>query len=119
MKRILKKNLKRELRKRRVRAKVLGTAERPRLSVFRSSRYLYAQLIDDIKGHTLAALSTKTLLNKAKAKTKTEQASVLGKMLAEKAEKAGIKKMVFDRGFYKYHGRIKALAEAFLKHLKA
>lgn len=86
-------------RKKRVRAKIRGTVERPRLSVFRSHRYIYAQLIDDLAGRTLAAASSK-------------DARVVGQLIAEKAKKKGINSAVFDRGAYKYHGRIKALAEA-------
>ena len=116
MKRILKKNFIRELRQRRVRAKIFGTAKRPRLSVFRSNKYVWVQVINDDAGQTLASASTKGL--KTKTKTKTEQAAALGELLAEKAKKAGIKSVIFDRGSYKYHGRIKSLMEAFLKHLK-
>lgn len=95
-------------RKKRVRAKIFGTATRPRLSVFRSIGHVYAQLIDDEKGKTLASVRDQ----EAKAgKTKTEQAQAAGKLLAEKAKKAGISEAVFDKGQNKYHGRIKALAE--------
>ncbi len=105
-----KRNFNRELRKRRSRAKIFGTADRPRLSVFRSNRYTYAQLIDDSKGHTLASASTKEL--KKGAKTKTGQAKFLGELVAEKAKRLGVKSVVFSRGFYKFHGRIKAIAES-------
>ena len=93
----------------RVRSKLSGTAKRPRLSVFRSNRGLYLQLIDDSKGSTLVSAHVKELKSKG---TKAELASALGKLLAEKAQKAGIKEVVFDRGSYRYHGRIKAVADA-------
>ncbi len=97
------------LRHNRVRAKVSGTAERPRLNVFRSTTHIYVQFIDDVAGKTLATASSKEL--KAKGK-KTEISSEVGKLAAEKAQKAGISAVVFDRGAHRYHGRIKALAEA-------
>lgn len=101
------------LRKRRDRGKISGTAECPRLSVFRSNRYAYAQLIDDERGHTLAAVSTKEVSVK---KPKVAQAYALGELLAEKAKKSGIKKAVFNKSFYKYHGRVKAVAEGARKN---
>lgn len=100
-------------RKRRTRAKIRGTAQRPRLSVFRSNRYTYAQLIDDEQGKTLVSASTKELMA-LKSKTlnpKLQQAEQLGELIAKKALEKGIKKAVFDRGEYKYHGRVKAVAE--------
>jgi large subunit ribosomal protein L18 len=97
-------------RRRRVRAKVRGTAERPRLSVFRSNRGIAAQLIDDERGHTLAAVSwTESDL---KGLSRMEQASRAGQLLARRAKDAGIEACVFDRGGYRYHGKVKALAEA-------
>ena len=96
-------------RHRRVRGKVAGTAERPRLTVFRSNRGIFAQLIDDEAGRTLAAASW-TSLGKPDG-SKTEQAEAVGKALAEAAKKAGIESCVFDRGGYLFHGRVKALAE--------
>jgi large subunit ribosomal protein L18 len=103
----------RELRTRRhkrVRKHVFGSAERPRLVVFRSNRGIAAQLVDDVEGKTLAAASW---LNIRKAKgAKVEQAAEVGKLLAQNAKKAGIERIVFDRGGYLYHGRVKALAEA-------
>ena len=108
MKRGLKKNLNRGLRKARNRAKILGTAEKPRLSVFRSNRYTYAQLIDDVQGKTLAAASTQ---ESVKGSKKTESAKILGGLIAEKAKKLGVKQAVMNRSFYKYHGRVKAVAE--------
>ena len=96
-------------RRRRVRAKVTGTAERPRISVFRSNRGIAAQLVDDIAGHTLAAVSwTEAPL---RDKAPLEQATAAGKLLAERAQAAGVSTAVFDRGGYQYHGRVKAFAE--------
>jgi large subunit ribosomal protein L18 len=96
-------------RRRRVRAKVVGTAARPRISIFRSNRGIAAQLIDDERGHTLAAVSwTEDDLRSLK---KAEQASEAGKVLAQRAKDAGVERAVFDRGGYQYHGRVKAFAE--------
>ena len=96
-------------RRRRVRAKIRGTAERPRLSVFRSNRGIGAQLIDDVAGHTVAAVNwTEGDLKGLKA---MEQASKAGGLLAERATAAGVETVVFDRGGYRYHGRVKALAD--------
>ena len=97
-------------RHRRVRSKVAGTAERPRLAVFRSNLGIYAQLIDDLGSRTLASASWRGLPKSFKG-TKTEQAAAVGKQLAEAAKKAGIETCVFDRAGYLYHGRVKALAE--------
>lgn len=100
----------RDRRRRRIRKKIQGTIERPRLSVFRSNKHIYAQIIDDVKGHTLAQASTREL--KLKASTKTaEAANEVGKALAAKAREAGVGEISFDRGGYLYHGRVKALAE--------
>ncbi len=106
--------LARKRRQVRVRKKVSGTPERPRLNVFRSLNHIYAQVIDDLNGVTLAAASSVEgkKLNGFQDKTKVEQATVVGKLVAERAQKAGIAEVVFDRGGYKYHGRVKALAEA-------
>ncbi len=96
-------------RRRRVRARVTGTAERPRLSVYRSNRGVFAQLIDDRKGHTVAAVNwIEPELRKLSA---SEQAKRAGELLAERAKAAGVETCVFDRGGYRYHGRVKALAE--------
>jgi large subunit ribosomal protein L18 len=96
-------------RRRRVRAKVRGTAERPRLSVFRSNRGIQAQVIDDVAGHTLAAVNwTEADL---KSLGTMEQAKRAGELLAERAKAAGVETVVFDRGGYRYHGRVKALAD--------
>jgi large subunit ribosomal protein L18 len=96
-------------RRRRVRAKVRGTAERPRLSVFRSNRGIQAQVIDDVAGHTLAAVNwTEDDLKSLKS---MEQAKRAGELIAERAKSAGVETVVFDRGGYRYHGRVKALAD--------
>ena len=97
-------------RHKRVRKQVFGTAERPRLVVFRSNRGIAAQLVDDATGKTLAAASH-LAVRKAKG-TKSDQAAEVGKLLAQNATKAGVKSVVFDRGGYLYHGRVKALADA-------
>ena len=99
----------RERRHRRIRGKVAGTAERPRLAVFRSNAGISAQLIDDLAGKTLASASW--LEQRSFQGTKTEQAAAVGKALAQAAMNAGIKHCVFDRAGYLYHGRVKALAE--------
>jgi large subunit ribosomal protein L18 len=100
----------RERRHRRVRGKVAGTAERPRLTVFRSNLGIVAQLIDDQAGLTLAAASWQQLTKTFKG-SKTDQAKEVGKLLAANAKKADVESCVFDRGGYLYHGRVKALAE--------
>jgi len=97
-------------RHRRVRGKVSGTAERPRLAVFRSNVGIYGQLIDDLEGKTLASASWRGLPKNFKG-TNTEQAAEVGKQLAAAAKSAGIETCVFDRAGYLYHGRVKALAE--------
>ncbi|HEY6775372.1 MAG TPA: 50S ribosomal protein L18 [Thermoleophilaceae bacterium] len=96
-------------RRRRVRAKVRGTAERPRLSVFRSNRGVQAQLIDDVQGHTLAAVSWTE--EELKSLPRSEQAKRAGELLAERGKAAGVEGVVFDRGGYRFHGRVKALAD--------
>jgi large subunit ribosomal protein L18 len=98
-------------RHRRVRGKIFGTAERPRLVVFRSNRGIEAQLVDDTEGKTLAAASWLHLKKSFKG-NKSTQAAEVGKLLAQNAKKAGVETAVFDRGGYLYHGRVKALAEA-------
>ena len=106
---VMTRPAKRLKRRRRVRAKVRGTAERPRISVFRSNRGIFAQLIDDDAGRTLAAVNwTEPELRSLK---RMEQANKAGAMLAERAKAAGVEAAVFDRGGYQYHGRVKALAE--------
>jgi|SRR5689334_5354104 len=106
---VLTKRQARLRRRRRVRARVSGTAERPRLSVYRSNRGIFAQLIDDRGGHTLAAVNwIEPELRKLSA---AEQAKRAGELLAERAKAAGVESCVFDRGGYQYHGRVRALAE--------
>jgi large subunit ribosomal protein L18 len=106
---VLTKRQQRLRRRRRVRARVVGRAERPRLSVYRSNRGVFAQLIDDSAGRTLAAVNwTEPELRKLSA---SEQAKRAGELLAERAKAAGVESCVFDRGGYKFHGRVKALAE--------
>ena len=95
--------------KRRVRSKITGSAERPRLSVFRSNNHIYAQLIDDLNGTTLASASSRKL--DADGKAPVEVGTLVGKQLAENAKAAGVETAVFDRNGYRYHGRVKALAE--------
>lgn len=99
----------RQKRHNRVRARAIGTPERPRLNVFRSLNHIYAQVIDDSRGHTLVAAST--LDTSVSEASKLEQAKAVGKLVAERAREAGLSKVVFDRGGYLYHGRIKALAD--------
>jgi large subunit ribosomal protein L18 len=96
-------------RRRRVRAKVTGTTDRPRLSVFRSNRGIQAQLIDDRAGHTLAAVNWTE--DELKSLPRMEQAKRAGELIAERAKQAGVETCVFDRGGYRYHGKVRALAE--------
>jgi large subunit ribosomal protein L18 len=97
-------------RHKRVRKKVFGTLERPRLAVYKSLKHIYAQIINDYEGHTLASASS--LEKEIKDKSKKEKSILVGKLIAERAIKQNIDKVVFDRGGFKYHGRIKLLAEA-------
>ena len=108
------KNANRLARHARVRKKLSGTSERPRLDVYRSNSHIYEQVIDDSKGCTLASASTleSEVASQVKGKTKTEAAQVVGKLVAERAQAKGIKEVVFDRGGYLYTGRVQALAEA-------
>ena len=103
------KELRRIKIKRRVRKNIFGTSERPRLSVFRSNKQIYAQVIDDVAGKTLAAASSQGIQEKA---TKTEIAAKVGELIAKKSQEAGIQTVVFDRNGYLYHGRVKQLAES-------
>ncbi|KGL62855.1 50S ribosomal protein L18 [Polaribacter sp. Hel1_85] len=96
--------------KRRIRKIISGTSTKPRLSVYRSNKEIYAQLIDDVNGVTLASVSSRD--KEVKASTKSEAATVVGKSIAEKATKAGIETVAFDRNGYLYHGRVKVLADA-------
>ncbi|MCG6186971.1 MULTISPECIES: 50S ribosomal protein L18 [Maribellus] len=98
--------------KNRVRKIVSGTADRPRLSIFRSNKQIYAQLVDDIQGTTLLAVSSKLKDIESSEGTKSDKAAMVGKKVAEKALAAGITEIVFDRGGYLYHGRVKQLADA-------
>ena len=95
----------------RIRKVMSGTAERPRFSVFRSNKEIYAQLIDDLKGHTIVAASSREKGAVDSKTNKVEQAAAVGRILAQKAVAAGVKEVVFDRGGYLYHGRVKALAD--------
>jgi len=104
----------RKIRRVRIRTRVIGTAERPRLAVFRSLSHIYAQVIDDTSGRTLAAVDSRSPDFRGKAKTggNVAAAKVVGELLAQRAKARGINQVVFDRGGYQYHGRVKALAEA-------
>ncbi len=103
----------RKIRHRRLRRRVVGTPDRPRLSVFRSLRHIYAQVIDDTRGHTLVAASTREpeIASQVAGLKRVEQSRVVGRVLAQRAREKGIVRVVFDRGGYAYHGRVKALAE--------
>ncbi len=96
----------------RIRLNLAGTGERPRLAVFRSLNHIYAQVIDDASGTTLAAASTVEKELKGSKKTKSEEAAVVGKLVAQRAKAAGVERVVFDRAGFRYHGRIKSLADA-------
>ena len=102
-------------RKKRIRKKISGTSQRPRLTVFRSHQAIYSQLIDDEKGQTLAAASSQQLSPADQKLNKTDQAQKVGQLLAKLALKKKIAQVVFDRGSYQYHGRVKALAEGVKK----
>jgi large subunit ribosomal protein L18 len=106
---VISKRQSRLRRRRRVRARITGTAARPRLSVYRSNRGVFAQLIDDGKGHTVAAVNW--IEPELRKLTASAQAKRAGELLAERAKKAGVETCVFDRGGYQYHGRVQALAE--------
>jgi len=108
------KKLRRDKIRRRVRAKMTGTPERPRLCIYRSLKHIDLQIIDDAKGETLVASSTKqsNLKDELSGKTFTERAAIVGKDIAQKAVEAGITSVVFDRSGYLYHGKVKAVAEA-------
>lgn len=110
-----KKLIHRIKRHRKVRAKIKGTNKIPRVSVFRSNRHVFVQLIDDTMGKTILSNTVKTKSKAVPKGTKTNVASKIGEMIAQKAKEKGIKKVVFDRGGYKYHGRVKALAEGLRK----
>jgi large subunit ribosomal protein L18 len=101
-------------RHQRVRRKVSGTADRPRLNVYRSLHHIYAQVIDDVAGNTIASASTldPSLRGSLDDQSKIDEAKAVGKLVAERAKEKGIEQVVFDRGGYQYHGRVKALADA-------
>jgi large subunit ribosomal protein L18 len=103
------KQIRKNRRHQRVRAKIKGTTDRPRLCVFRANKHIYAQIIDDQRARTLAAADDSKI--KIKTGGKIEKAAQLGKLIAQRAKAKKIEKVVFDRGGYKYHGRVKALAE--------
>ncbi len=108
------KTLARLRRKKRIRKKVHGTPERPRLVVFRSAKHIYAQLVDDVNQKTLTGVSTVTPTLREELQGvsgKTEKAKIVGKAIAEKAKELGVTRVVFDRGGYRYHGRVKAVAD--------
>ncbi len=109
----IKSRIARKRRHRRIRTKISGTAGRPRLNVFRSLDHIYAQVIDDVSGNTITSASTidKELRADLAGKTKKEQATLVGKAVAERAKAAGVSTVLFDRGGYLYHGRVQALAE--------
>jgi large subunit ribosomal protein L18 len=102
----------RQKRHDRIRLTLAGSGERPRLAVFRSLNHIYAQVIDDTSGRTLAAASTLEKELRGSKQTKTEEAKVVGRLVAERAKSAGVGRVVFDRAGFRYHGRIKSLAEA-------
>jgi large subunit ribosomal protein L18 len=112
MARTNEKTLRRERIKHGIRKKVRGTTERPRLSVFRSNNDIYAQIIDDVAGKTLVSCSSRLKALTLQPLKKTEKSVQVGKLLAEKAKAAGIQQVVFDRNGFRYHGRIKALADS-------
>ena len=99
------------VRHRRVRKKVMGTAARPRLAVFRSNKHIYVQAIDDINGHTVASASTMESSLRANATATTDAATQVGKLIGERVKAAGITSVIFDRGGFKYHGRVAAIAD--------
>ena len=114
MKKTAPRHLNRRIRHSQIRKKISGSAERPRLSVFRSAKHIYAQVIDDTAGRTLAAASTteKPLREGAKTTGNRASAAQVGKLVAERATQAGVAQVVFDRGGNRYHGRVKALADS-------
>lgn len=107
------KRIARFKRKKRIRKSIFGTQQKPRLSIFRSARHIYAQIIDDVGGHTLASASTleQAVKESPEHKNKVSVAILVGKLVAERANKKGIKKVVFDRNGFLYHGRVKAVSD--------
>ena len=118
MAKVEEKRLARKRRHFRVRKKIQGTAQRPRLSVYRSLRHIYAQLIDDISGHTLVSASTQEpfFRDRQTPTMNKDAAKIVGEVLAKRALEKGLESIVFDRGGYLYHGRVKALAEGAREH---
>jgi large subunit ribosomal protein L18 len=112
MTRVASRGAARQKRHDRIRLRLEGTESRPRLAVFRSNIHIYAQVIDDASGRTLATASTVEKELRGSKKTKTEEAAVVGKLVAERAKTAGVGRVVFDRAGFRYHGRIKSLADA-------
>ena len=112
MTRVATRGAAREKRHVRIRLRLEGSAERPRLAVFRSNVHIYAQVIDDASGRTLATASTVEKELRGSKQTKTEEAAVVGRLVAERAKSAGVEHVVFDRAGFRYHGRIKSLADA-------
>jgi len=112
------RNKARKRRHQRVRRNIYGTPKKPRLNIFRSLEEIYAQIIDDFQGHTMVSASTidAELRSDMDGLSKTEQAELVGKALAERAQEAGVEQVVFDRGGYQYIGRVKALADAAREH---
>lgn len=113
MARVVQRKTGRQRRHRRVRKHVSGTGERPRLCVFRSLRYVYAQVVDDDEGRTVAAADSRDpeVISNGASRRTAEAAKAVGRALAERAKAAGVERVVFDRGGYRYHGRVKAVAE--------
>ncbi len=107
-----RKEIRRKKIRMRIRKRIAGTEERPRLSVFRSNKQIYAQLINDLNGHTVAAASSRESAIAEQKVPKMEQSKLVGAQLAERAKSAGVESVVFDRSGYLYHGRVKALADA-------
>jgi large subunit ribosomal protein L18 len=112
MSKVASRGAARQKRHERIRLQMAGSAERPRLAVFRSNSHIYAQVIDDATGRTLATASTVEKELRGSKSTKTEEASVVGRLVAERAKSAGVEQVVFDRAGFRYHGRIKSLADA-------
>jgi large subunit ribosomal protein L18 len=107
-----RKEIRRYKIKKRIRKRISGTEQRPRLTVFRSNKQIYAQVINDLSGHTIVAASSRENQIEEQKVNKTDMAKLVGKLLAEKAIQAGVEAVVFDRNGYLYHGRVKALADA-------
>lgn len=112
MKRTVIRKQRRQRRKRGLRKRIFGTPQRPRLSIYRSLKHTYAQVIDDLSGHTLAFASTNEKSLKAEGSGNAKAAAEIGKRIAERAKEKGVSNVVFDRNGYRYHGRVKALADA-------